>query len=992
MNTKFEIVHLKRCPMQYNNLSGLLHIFKSKLGQPAMPSDRCKVSTRFTYVLNNWGEIGSWPQTVPDPDSIAGNFKSLPSGCFQDPIAELQLAAIWPSCTGDMIVDNNVHSGFQATEAPVWSVRLQYLDDVLCLLSYNLQEFMKVTARSESMADLLNFSANENDNSSERDIGLALDRIAAPSTSGVIVPIPSKLVSGIAGISKVVSDSRTFLKRGAATLNRIATVGDRIPFELMRAIKEYIFATDSDEEDQQHPVDCLSQPLKAAPLGSFTHRISAACIVLNLCHGGIYAVAQLWHCVVTELRRHLDVGDCIPNLDSFGPDFKYCLLHQKLQMLNCCINRKREREASPVGEEDFNEEDPIDLTEADDLILSSDDVAMDTTNDNEMSTADAADFNESTFVEDLIVDRGDEDTSQNDNNAGAASRDDELDSHEPAIQQDNTEPIAAAAESVENEAAQEPVDMSVDDDVVEVEASNDANPQPDDDSEAEAGSLDSDSDEFFDCDDDDEVDNGGSVTPPPPKTETEAQSTAEGGNDEKTNQGGNVEETNQNGSNEDSNLVVESAEVEERLKSTAITEETTAEEPLPSVDSDAEKVKPEVEADDEEEKSFSEEGGKPLEPDVSMCSFVSLPSQPPLHAAEGRLKEFGDVKLRTVDALLYVPVTQQHALLTEDQLEEQAEVFEKLGNTKEGSKIRAKMQSISLRSDMEAFKAANPGCVLEDFVTWYSPRDIETGALSPRMMLPGNLWVTTWEAARPVPAHRQKRLFDDTKEAEKVLQFLTNLKPAEVVHLLLPVSVKEALLTLRSSSESIADLLPSVPHLCSQMELRASQLFRYWGALGSNDSTAPDPQILELIRQLSFAERLVERARSLQHKFSAIGDADLEKEFVRSLLEHPEVKLEGAANGKIGHLIQKYFLTQQELLISQSRPNNEGEPAADGPGGLDIKEIPPLPEPAGREFIIRTMARHPSAYSRRLPHRLYAVLMRSEFRLASAVSSDTTFF
>ena len=33
------------------------------------------------------------------------------------------------------------------------------------------------------------------------------------------------------------------------------------------------------------------------------------------------------------------------------------------------------------------------------------------------------------------------------------------------------------------------------------------------------------------------------------------------------------------------------------------------------------------------------------------------------------------------------------------------------------------MQSASLLSDMESFKAANPGAVLGDFVRWYSPRD-----------------------------------------------------------------------------------------------------------------------------------------------------------------------------------------------------------------------------------------------------------------------------
>lgn len=43
------------------------------------------------------------------------------------------------------------------------------------------------------------------------------------------------------------------------------------------------------------------------------------------------------------------------------------------------------------------------------------------------------------------------------------------------------------------------------------------------------------------------------------------------------------------------------------------------------------------------------------------------------------------------------------------------------------------------------------------------------GHLSARMKIPGNMWVEAWETARVTPARRQKRLFDDTKEAEKVI-------------------------------------------------------------------------------------------------------------------------------------------------------------------------------------------------------------------------------
>ena len=36
------------------------------------------------------------------------------------------------------------------------------------------------------------------------------------------------------------------------------------------------------------------------------------------------------------------------------------------------------------------------------------------------------------------------------------------------------------------------------------------------------------------------------------------------------------------------------------------------------------------------------------------------------------------------------------------------------------------------------------------------------------MQIPGNMWLEVWQTARPVPARKQRRLFDDTKEAEKV--------------------------------------------------------------------------------------------------------------------------------------------------------------------------------------------------------------------------------
>ena len=109
-------------------------------------------------------------------------------------------------------------------------------------------------------------------------------------------------------------------------------------------------------------------------------------------------------------------------------------------------------------------------------------------------------------------------------------------------------------------------------------------------------------------------------------------------------------------------------------------------------------------------------------------------------------------------------------------------------------------------TDMESFKAANPGCVLADFVRWHSPRDWDQDKckLSPRMEIEGNIWKEAWENSKPVPAKRQRRLFDDTREAEKVLQYLTNLKPSEAAHLLMPVLEHAAIVRIsKEANESI---------------------------------------------------------------------------------------------------------------------------------------------------------------------------------------------
>ncbi|XP_049374619.1 uncharacterized protein LOC125839664 isoform X1 [Solanum verrucosum] len=141
---------------------------------------------------------------------------------------------------------------------------------------------------------------------------------------------------------------------------------------------------------------------------------------------------------------------------------------------------------------------------------------------------------------------------------------------------------------------------------------------------------------------------------------------------------------------------------------------------------------------------------------------------------------------------IYTPVMQEEPLLTEDLIKETEELVLRTGSLGAGCS--------QLLSDMQAFKAANPGCILEDFVRWHSPPDWmecdtndginETldandslsgrGQLSTRMQKEGNLWRELWETSKPVPAVRQTPLFDEDLAVESILDNLEDTSPHEL--------------------------------------------------------------------------------------------------------------------------------------------------------------------------------------------------------------------
>ncbi|XP_038987771.1 rab3 GTPase-activating protein catalytic subunit-like isoform X2 [Phoenix dactylifera] len=157
----------------------------------------------------------------------------------------------------------------------------------------------------------------------------------------------------------------------------------------------------------------------------------------------------------------------------------------------------------------------------------------------------------------------------------------------------------------------------------------------------------------------------------------------------------------------------------------------------------------------------------------------------------GAIHPCQNLTMLETDEPIYSPVTQEGPVLTEELIKEIEEFVMHTGSVGAGCS--------QLLSDMQAFKAANPGCILEDFIRWHSPPDwmemvsddqandsvdgegsSRQGRLSERMQKEGNLWRELWETAKALPAVKQTPLFDEDLAVESILTTLEDIPPSEL--------------------------------------------------------------------------------------------------------------------------------------------------------------------------------------------------------------------
>lgn len=312
---------------------------------------------------------------------------------------------------------------------------------------------------------------------------------------------------------------------------------------------------------------------------------------------------------------------------------------------------------------------------------------------------------------------------------------------------------------------------------------------------------------------------------------------------------------------------------------------------------------------------------------------------------------------------MYVPVCQDVTPLTDDMVQERSDALSHLGTSSEATALRMQMQLPSLVSDMEAFKAANPGAQLEDFVRWYSPRDYDSDSgLSPRMRAENNAWVKAWDQAKSVPANRQKKLFDYTTEGEKVLHYLSSLSLSSLVSLVTPVIRHSAIAQISREFHSL--------------QIQPPKSFDKKRLMDSN---------FESIREL---EVMVLAFKSLQSKWQQVNDSKLQgdmreeevKEFLWSLCHNGQVTVSTDTERRLVMALVRLKKKMEDQEI------DAGERVMTDPSDSRLF----LP-PSSKEFVIRADISRPAESSRSLPQRMNCIITETDFRIAASLSQDTLF-
>ncbi|KAK6623726.1 hypothetical protein RUM43_009579 [Polyplax serrata] len=317
-HTDFNMIHLKHTPSPCKYLTGLLSMFKSKIGLRMLTSP-VTVSVQFTYILKDWTST-SWLQESPDFEYLGGEVLfesevgSLPFGSSFDSIKELHLRTIWPSLLENSIMDGENYSDLDPLQAPIWRVSIVAIDNPSCLLTDYFSEFLNLSEVKHSLKEILGSIIGGGSNSN-------LDKVDLEISSSLNALTESKISS----FSKaVIGGDRNVKKENMKTNNQSEKP---ISSENLMVLLYYLFP-DADEDTKVPYIEnlggkpsedsaegtkskCLNKTLtgmKSAPYDGLLWRLATAMSHVIHAMGGLRAAAYFWYEFTQELRYRWENG------------------------------------------------------------------------------------------------------------------------------------------------------------------------------------------------------------------------------------------------------------------------------------------------------------------------------------------------------------------------------------------------------------------------------------------------------------------------------------------------------------------------------------------------------------------------------------------------------------------------------------------------------------------------------------------------------------